>query len=372
MPSKKLTQLLADTQTKYPSLSLENIGRILLLTKGLNVDGKDSYPDPFTHAETIYTAPTISTDPVLSFLDPTSPFSLIATGDRHVLLYEHEFVDQIIDYEERWFDFRTSESPFFYVTELNGDVVLKLNPIQLCRFFRNPVQKPCSFCFRNDMVQRFKNYSAEKLVADILETETKRDNLATLRSIDEISIVTGTYKNEAEYVSEMVTLVKGLKPHVKSSCRVVVGSHEAKTAETFEIFKAAGVTRIAFPVESLDDNIRVKAMANDKGAIPIAAVIADISAAIKVFGPDEVIVRLVVGMGDILDESLRARIYQIVALGGTTSPLWNINIYMPFTHYHWRLFHTKPPFQLDYLYAYCAILNEYVPSDRQVRFKVSP
>lgn len=375
--SPALTRITQNILIKYPHLTEENVYRTLLLYHGLNFESQTSYPDHFTHYEIFYTPSSLTTFPVLTFLKPDSPFRLISNdrlGNSHTLVYEDEYVDTIHDYEQRFFDFRKPEPFYFYVKEVNGDLVLKLNPIQLCDFFQNTRgMLPCSFCFRNDMVQRFQNLTAQELVDNIWSEEQKNDNLATLKGIDEISIVTGSYTSDDEYLEAIHTLVTGIKPKIDPHLRVVVGSHEGKGLSTYHALKSSGVTVFAFPIESLSDDVRKTQMRNRKGTVPMTDIIANVASAVDVFGADGVIIRLVAGMGDRLDDSFIETVQTLSNIGRTgQSPLWNINQYMPFTHYHWRLFQNKPPFDLDYLLHYSDIINQFVPQERQIRFKVSP
>lgn len=362
-------------RNRFPNLTRENFNRLIMLYYGVNFNHKDSFPDPFTHYEIIYTAHTLSKDPVLTFWEPHSPFSFIETGipGEKVLLYEGKYIDTVTNFEQKSFDNKKPEPFYFYVREIKDELVLKLNPIQLCDFFQNPSgMRPCSFCFRNDMVSRFRNISAVDLVKLVIHTEQKRDNLKTLKSIDELSIVTGSYTNNDEYIDEISTLVKGLRSLVSDSLRVVVGSHEGRGKTHYQKLKQAGVTVFAFPVESVDDAVRESQMNNRKGAVPIRAMLKYLKEAIHIFGEEGVIVRLVAGMGDKLTEDFTNTIKRISQMGTRKGPYFNINEYMPFTHYHWRLFRSKRPFTLDYLFHYQHIINTYVPKERQLRFKISP
>jgi hypothetical protein len=374
LPSK-LQEQYRSVASNYPHVTEENFARILLLYHGINYDGQSSFPDHFTHYELIFTVQRLSVLPVLTLFNPLSPFHLIKTNDEHkfALLYANQFVDYVPDFEQRPFDYQKEEPFYFYVTEINGDLVLKLNPIQLCDFFQNARgELPCSFCFRNDMVQRFRNITAADLVTKIWAEESKRDHCQTLMSIDEISIVTGSYPNDAAYLSEVTTLVQGLKSKIRPDLRVVVGSHEGKELATYQTLHQAGVTVFAFPLESLDDRIRPTKMKNRKGLVPIQAMEANIQKAVSVFGTDGVILRLVMGIGDELDAQFVERVTRLSQLGGGRGAWWNLNVYMPFTHYHWRLFTENRPFDLDYIFKYCDIINAHVPSERQIKFKVSP
>lgn len=374
MKKDTLNNWYSDIHDRYPYLTRENFHRLIMLFYGLDYKKQDSYPDPFTHYELIYTASRLSKIPVLTLLSARSPFSLrdLGNGGKKLLFYKQQFVDTVSDFEQRFFDMKKNEPFYFYVREVNGDLVLKLNPIQLCDFFQNPDgMRPCSFCFRNDMVSRFRNIKAADLVKLIIDQEDKKDKMKTLKSIDEISIVTGSYQNDDQYVKEIAILVKGIKPLVSSKLRVVVGSHEGRGKEMYQRLKEAGVSVFAFPVESLDDVVRKKEMKNRKGIVPMDRIITYIKEAVEIFGDDGVILRLVAGMGDRLTQEFEKRIEYISQLG-ENGPFWNINEYMPFTHYHWRKFQKKRPFTLEYLFAYCNIINKYVPADRQIRFKISP
>jgi len=373
--SKKFFTLVQTIQKKHPLLSQENIARTLLITKGIHYKNQHSFPDHFSHYELLFTAKKISPLSVLTLLNQQSPFQLLDTGNsnEHVLLYDGEFLEIIQDYEQRLFDFKNHQDPFyFYVEEINGDLVLKLNPVQLCDFFQSTKgEMPCAFCFRNDMVQRFRNISAEELVKTILKEEKKRDNCEMLKSIDELSIITGSYKDNEEYISEICLLVESLKKYIRPDLRVVIGSHEGTSKSTFQKFKEAGVTTFAFPIEMIDDSVRKIRMKNRKGLVPMDVLRKDIESAHALFGDSGVIIRLIAGMGDKLDATFENHVAEVASLG-TAGPLWNINIYMPFTHYHWNVFQKKQPYTLEYLFTYMEIINKYVPQDRQMRFKISP
>jgi len=371
----KLLKHYESIHDQFPHMTEENFGRIMLLFHGLNYMGQDSFPDHFTHYELILTVPKLSKLSVLTMLNADSPFKLVDSGEarKHILLYENQFVDYVTDYEQRLFDFRNPDPFYFYVEELNGDLVLKLNPIQLCDFFQNPHgELPCSFCFRNDMVQRFKNVNAKQLVEMITTEEKKKDNYKMLSAIDEISVVTGSYLHDDDYVDEISEMIQGLLPFVKPNIRVVVGSHEGKGTVNFEKLKANGITVFAFPVESLDEVVRKRDMKNRKGAISVEDSLANIRDGLDVFGPEGVIVRLVAGMGDTLDDTFINRIKDIATYSPKGIPFFNINQYMPFTHYHWRLFKTKRPYNLEYMFKFCDTINSMIPVERQIRFKVSP
>jgi hypothetical protein len=372
MEYQNIQQWWRSTSSRYPHLTRENFFRILLLHYGLEYNKQHSYPNPFTRIEIIYTPMRITTTPILTFLRPDSPFHLIeGNAGKKLLFYEDEFLDEVEDYEQRPGNLQAPDPFYFYVREVNGDLVLKLNPVQLCDFFQNPTGAlPCSFCFRNDMVQRFRNIEAAELVELVLREEMEKDGLETLRSIDEISIVTGSYPNDAAYLEEVSTLVSGLKPVIAPHLRVVVGSHEGKSA-IYKDLQSAGVTVFAFPMESLDDKVRQRDMKNRKGEYPIEQMLEDVGQAHAVFGDDGIIIRLVAGMGDRLDDSFESKISLLSGMGDR-GPLWNINQYMPFTHYHWKLFQDHPPYSLDYLFSYMNTINTYVKPDRQMRFKVSP
>lgn len=372
--SKKLDALFQHVIQTNQFLTEENFFRILLLYYGINYEGRHSFPNPFFRIEVICSLRSKSSFPLLLFFRPLSPFRLIDSGTKNqkVLLYENEYVDQVTQYEETEFDMRQKEPFYFYVTEVNGDTVLKLNPIQLCVFFQNSYGNlPCSFCFRNDMVSRFSNVTSKRLISSLLQEKKQYPNRLT--QVNEVSIITGSYKNDEEYLKEMVFLVKAVKKIIPKSARITVGSHEAKTHKTFLALRLAGVTDYTFPIESFSDTIRKKDMKNRKGTIPIRSVIEDIKNAITVFGKDRIIVRCVAGMGDPLNVTFQNTIATIATLGkDKKGPRWNINIYMPFTHYHMRLFEKKPIFDPFYLFSYCSTINEYVDSNQFVRFKISP
>lgn len=363
---------LQSIKKRYTFLTEENIFRMLLLYYGVNYNNLDSYPDSFRHFELIFNVPAYSSFALLTFLNPQSEFKLLDTSPTDkTLIYKGEYIGKIVDYEQRLFDFRKHEPFYFYVEEVNGDLVLKLNPIQLCEFFVSHNAKPCAFCFRSDTVKRFRNISALDLVRQVIDEEEKKDGGKMLKSIDEISIVTGSYTDDEIYLQEMVTLVSGLKTYIRPDLRVVIGSHEGKGKKMYEELKKAGVTVFAFPVESVDDNVRHKNMANRKGSISIKQIQQYIDEAVDVFSEEGVIVRLVAGMGDTLNDEFKKTI-KAIATKYNKSPFWNINIYMPFTHYHWHMFQKKRPYDLEYILNYSNIINEFVPLERQIRFKVSP
>jgi hypothetical protein len=222
------------------------------------------------------------------------------------------------------------------------------------------------------MVQRFKNISAKQLVELIKTQEKAKDNYQMLSSIDEISVVTGSYLHDDQYIDEISEMIQGLLPFVRPNIRVVVGSHEGKGAVNFSKLKKNGITVFAFPIESLDDNVRQRDMKNRKGAVPVEDSIANILTGIDTFGPDGVIVRLVAGMGDVINDQFLERVQRIASYSSVNTPYFNINQYMPFTHYHWRLFKTNRPYNLHYMFQFCDTINSIIPIDRQIRFKVSP
>ncbi len=373
--SKLLTTRIKNIQHSFTHLSEENIVRSLLLSEGVSVDDKTSFPDPFIHHELIFTPFPYSSFPVLTLYNPQSAFRLIPSGSvsTFTLLYRDEFLASITDFEDRVFDLRKPEPHYFYVTEINGDLVLKLNPIQMCDFFQNKNHdKPCSFCFRSDMVKRFTNRTADQLLDNIWHHEKARDDCKTLMSIDEISLVTGSYSNNDRYVSEVTKLITGLKTKIRPDVRVVVGSHEGKSQSTFETLRNAGVTHFAFPIESLDDSVRAKQMKNRKGIVEFDYLFESIKTAIKIFGADNIMIRLVAGLGDSLDSGFKQKVSALHRLIPCSAHSWNINQYMPFTHYHWRLFQKQKPFDQEYLWRYYDIINSIVPKENLLRFKVSP
>jgi hypothetical protein len=372
MKFKSYASYSQSVREKYPFLTDENIFRMSLLYEGVNCNDQDSYPDTFRHYELIFTVPSRTSFALLTFLNPQSPFHLIDTSlTEKTLLYNGEYIGIVPDYEQRAFDFRNHEPFYFYVEEVNGDLVLKLNPIQMCDFFVNLHSKPCTFCFRADTVKRFRNIAAADLVKMVIEEEQKRDGGRTLRSIDEISIVTGSYLTDEEYIREMVTLVSGVKSYIRPDLRVVVGSHEGKGKKNYKVLQKAGVTVFAFPVESLDDRVRKTGMANRKGDVSMDYIRTYIDEAVDTFSEDGVIIRVVAGMGDALNDQFIGTVRDI-ATKYRKSPYWNVNIYMPFTHYHWYRFQKKHPYDLDYIFKYSNIINQFVAVDRQIRFKISP
>lgn len=359
---------------KFPRLSFEMFCRLKLLVEGVKFDNEDSYPDNVSRHELIFLAEDLTQLPLLTLKNPDSQFEIISGGTSQpmVLMYQDERVSRVIEFEERVFDLSVAEPHYFYVEEINGDLVLKLNPIQLCDFFQNPVGLlPCEFCFRNDMVHRFSNITAVELIEKIEREENLRDGGATLRHVDEVSIVTGSYTHDELYLQEMKQLVKGIKKLIRDDVSVVIGSHEGKGKKMYQELRDAGVTTFAFALESIDDHIRSTKMKNRKGGVPVDEILTYIAQAIDVFGDDGVIVRLVVGMGDDLGEEFVDTVRTIVAMG-TTGPRWNLNVFMPFTHYHWRKFQQQKPFTMDYIYKYCDIIHYLVPASRIMRFKISP
>lgn len=374
MISKFLENKFLEKKEKYPYLSQDNFNRIKLMTSGLSYKNKDSYPDIHSRIELFYTPKRVTDFTLMTFYKPNSPFSLVDGGldNNRVILYKNEFVAEVNDFEERLWDMRNEEPFYFYVRELNGDLVLKINPVQLCDFFQNSRGVlPCSFCFRNDMVGRFRNISANDLIKKITKEEKEKNNYKDLQAVDEISIITGSYENDKNYLQELSVLVKGLLKLVGHNVRVVAGSHEGKAKKTFQKMKHLGVTTFAFPVESMDDLVRSREMRNRKGVVKIIELEQSIKDGIEVFGDDNIIVRLVAGMGDELDSDFRSRVKRISSFG-KNGPIWNINIYMPFTHYHSKVFQKNPPYTLDYLYEFMSIINENISLERQMRFKVSP
>lgn len=372
--NKELELLFSQTKNKYPFLTKENFYRILLLYYGVNYRSQLSFPDAFTRIESIFSAQSLSSLPFLVLLKPNSPFNLIDSGStgHKVLLYKNKYVDGIYDYHQTSFDLRTKEPFYFFVREINNEIVLKLNPVQLCDFFQiSSPDSPCTFCFRDDCISRFANISSKELIT--LITDEKRLNKSKLKNTDEVTIITGSYRNDREYLDEVSKLVKSIRKFIPGDCRVVVGSHEAKTKNAFISLKKSGVTHFAFAVESFSDIIRGNNMKNRKGAIPIKDVFKNITDAIDVFGEDGIIVRLIAGIGDPLDEVFRNKVKFIRSLGKMKKgPVWNINIFQPYTHLSFKRFEKDPFFSLDYLFGYCSIINEYIPSDRFMRFKISP
>lgn len=375
LPSN-LQQRYDQVVAKYPAISTDTFLRALLIYEGVNIDERTSFPDPFCYSELSFHLPHYFTVPVMAFMKPGAPFSILKTGPEAVnLLYQGKFVDQVEAFEERYYDLKKKTEPFyFFVYNPNGDLVLKLNPIQLCDFFQNSRgEMPCFFCFRNDMVQRFRNIKADDLIQQIIDTETAHDNLTTLKHVQEISIITGSYLNNDEYADEMVKLIGGLKRKLKRpDLRAVIGSHEGTGKEMYHRLKEAGVTHFTFAVESLDDSSRAQRMPNRKGRVPISEVLRDIESAVEVFGEDGVIVRLVAGLGDPLDTDFETKIKRIRSLGSRgQGPWWDVNIFIPFTHYHWRLFDKERPYTLDYVFEYYNIINRHVTPERKIRFKAS-
>lgn len=353
---------------KYPHLTKEQFDRIGLLVHGLNDSGRTSFPDLTHHTEVIFDIPGRSDIPMLSFLNPDSPYLVhnTAGGDR-IVTKNGQSVGRIGVYEERIFDTKIHDPWHFFVKEVNGDLVLKLNPQQLCRFFVVRGEKPCEFCFRADTVGRFRNIKAADLVRLIDSEEQKKDGGRLLRSIDEISIITGTYDTEEEYLSEMDTLVRGVTGLVSRPVRTVVGSHEARGKKSLERLKQSGVTVFAFSVEAVSDRSRKTMMNNPKGTRSITEVIGDIGIATELFGEDGAIVRLVIGLEPFGPEVVD-RIIEIARY----NPLWNLNVYMPFTHYHWTQFARRRPYAVEELYAFMNVFNPVVSQSRQIRFKISP
>ncbi len=375
MKCQKLVRGYEKIKGKYPFLTQENFYRILLLYYGINYKLQNSFPNSFSHWEIIFSTRNLSSIPIITFLKPESPFQLIDSGldSDKVLLYEGQFLDRVFNYEQRFFDMRKKEPFYFYVREINGNLVLKLNPVQRCIFYNSSDgNRPCQFCFRDDMVSRFRNITAQNLVSTIIKEEEKRDNYKLLGSIDELSIITGSYANSEKYLSEITLMIEGLKSYIPEDCRIVIGSHEAKTRKTFNFFKKIGVTTFSFPLESLDDRIRARVMHNGKGVLS-EQILKNIEDAIEVFGDDGVIVRLIAGLGDRLDNSFKEKITTISKFDKKgKGPFWNINVFMPFTHYLWNKFSAKTPFTIGYLFAYCSLINQYIPQSRYYKFKISP
>ena len=369
-----LISVFAKVQNKYPYITPENFYRLQLLYYGLAVGNKTSFPNQFTRTELILTPKGLTSFPVMTFYKPHSPFKLINTSNnRHVaILYQDKFIAEAADFEARTYNLNTPEPYYFFVREINGDLVLKINPIQLCNFYQSHKgDMPCEFCFRNDFITRYRNITAKNLINLIKREQKQYDNFRNLSLIDEISIITGTYHCDETYLKEISTLIQRLKGLVSENIRIVVGSHEAKGQLAFEVLKKAGATTFAFPVESLDDHVRQRNMNNRKSNRLIEEIEQDLIAAHQIFGDDKVIIRLIAGIGDSLTDNFARRIKRLTKLWDK-GPLWNINVYMPFTHYHTQKFSKTPPYNLDYLYHYCSIINQYVRPERLIRFKISP
>jgi len=366
--SKSLEKLYRQTVIKYPYLTKDNFYRILFLSHGINHDSWDSFPDPRTRIEVMLSLKNVSDIPLIVLLKPNSPFRLIDSGKTKTVLYNNEYLDEVTFYKQTVFNLDRPEPFYFFVREINDDIVLKLNPIQLCDFYKGSSEdSPCNFCFRNDAVSRFKNINSQELIGRIIGSESKNKS-GNLKRTDEVSIITGTYNNDKEYLREICKLVKGIKKIVPKQARVVVGSHEAKTKNDFRLLKESGVSDYAFPVESFSDLVRDKNMRNRKGRVLIDKIIRSIGYSVEIFGADHVIVRMIAGLGDLLNSGFRDKIKYVASLG----PRWNINIYMPSTHALYKVSEKKPLFSVDYLFEYCSIINSMVPKEKQVRFKISP
>lgn len=357
---------------QYPSLTAENFIRINILYYGISYQDKSSFSDTFRRKELVIQLKRLASKPLLTFLNPNSPFKVIHVSQEiKVILYKNKYIDDVVRFELKTFDMRNNEPFYFFVKEINSDIVLKINPIQLCEFFKpSNKDQPCSFCFRKDMTTRFKNINIKSLVKFLLNKE-KSNKFKYLRIIDELSIITGTFKNDDLYFKEISYLIKSLKKYIPAEARVVVGSHEVKGKEIFKKLKQIGVTDYAFSVESISDKMRGTNMKNRKGRVKMAEITKNIKYAIQVFGENHVIIRLVAGLGDPIHD-LKEMILKISKLGDRKGPLWNINVYMPFTHYHWHLFQTNKLFTIDYLYRFLSTMNEQVDKDRFYYFKISP
>lgn len=359
--------------SEYPSLTADNFLRINILYYGISFQSEVSFPDVFRRKELVIQLKRLVPKPLLTVLNPKSPFKAVEVSDeKKVLFYNNKYVDDIEKFEMKTFDMRNPEPFYFYVKELNNEIVLKINPIQLCDFFLSSNKDmPCSFCFRKDMTVRFKNISTKDLVTSLLKKE-KNNRFRYLKIIDEVSVITGTFKSDDLYLEEISFLIKSLKKYIPPETRIVVGSHEVKGRNMFKKLKQIGVTDYAFSAESLSDKIRESRMNNRKGRVRFVEIMRNIKYAIEVFGEDHVIIRLVAGLGDPIDE-LKKTVSKIVRLGkNKKGPLWNVNIYMPFTHYHWQLFQSNKPFTVDYLYRYLSALYELIDKDRFYYFKISP
>lgn len=368
--SSTLAKQYTEYHEQFPFLTEENFYRINLLYYFVDYNNQNSYPTPFSRTESIFSVPHRSKTPLLTLLTPSSPFHIVDVGkNQKLLMYHDEFVDTVEGYEQTTYDLKQEEPFYFFVREVRGELVLKLNPIQLCDFFKNASgEMPCSFCFRNDMVSRFRNCTAKELLPRLLsDTESAR----LLPMVDEISLITGSYRSDDQYLQEVESYVKTLRSVVRPDCRIVVGSHEAKGQNVYERLKKAGVTTLAFPVESLDDIIRTKGMNNRKGRVPMKHIKEYVKQAIAVFGDDGVILRTVAGMGDRVSDEFRETVAELASYG-QKGPLWNINIYMPFTHYHWRLVQQSDRIPITSLFSYCSTINESIPKDRFWNFKISP
>jgi hypothetical protein len=365
---KELEKLFIKTRIKYPFITKENFYRILFLYFGVDYKSQQSFPDNITRIESIFSI-SKSSFPVLVFLNPQSPFKLVDSGttNHKVILYKNKYFDETFDYEQTLFNLKMCEPFHFFTKELGNKIVLKLNPIQLCDFYKNKNEKPCSFCFRNDMIKRFKNTGSKLLIKSILKNDKEK-----LKQIDELSIITGTYDNDSQYLNEITDLIKGLKKFISKNCRIVVGSHEAKTKKHYEVLKKSGVNVFTFSIESLDNNIRKKLMQNRKGNIPVEFVLQNIKDAIEVFGEENVIVRLVAGLGDDLNTNFIKYVKQISKFSKhNIGPVWNIDIYMPLTHFQFEMFKKRPIIDLEYLFNYCSIINQFA-NGHFLKFKISP
>jgi hypothetical protein len=371
--NKKLEEWNKTTLEKYPYLTRENFYRILFLHYGINYNFQSSFPDPFSRIEAIFSSPLVSSFSLLVFLNPNSPFKLIDSGTtgHKVILYDNKYFGETNDYKQNVFNLRVEEPFYFFTKELNNDLILKLNPRQLCAFFKNQIgDMPCNFCFRNDMANRFKNITATELIKEIIKKENT-DNYAKLKKQNEVSIITGSYNDDEEYLEEVGILVYNIKKLISNNCRIVVGSHEAKTKEVFLKLKKFGVTNFAFSVESLSDKVRQREMRNRKGNIKTKTIMQNIKDAIKIFGENNIVVRLITGLGDKLDKEFREKIAFISSLGeNKKGPIWNIDVNMPLTHYHYNLMNKKR-INIEYLFEFCSIINEFA-GKRMLKFKISP
>jgi hypothetical protein len=371
----KLKEKYRQVLSKYPYLTEENFLRIMILYYGINYLSKTSFPDSFTRIEIIFSLSQFDSIPLMSLLRPNSPFTLIDSGTtgHKVLLYQNHYVMEVLDYQETINHLNQKEPFYFIVQEADGRIVLKLNPIQFCYFYRpSSKNKPCLFCFRNDCISRYENISAEDLLKLIYKNESK-NGFKKFQTIGEVSITTGTYGSESKFFDEMQILLKGIKTLVPTGCRITIGSHEIRSQKTMINLKKAGATDCTIPLESVSDSTRKTQMKNTKGAVPFNRIFKDIQSAIKVFGSNHVIVRLIAGLGDSINHSFIKKIKKIAGEENKKKiPLWNINVFMPFTHKQYFDLTKYSSAKLNYLFNFCSIINQYVPFSRFVKFKISP
>jgi hypothetical protein len=358
----------------FPYLTEENFLRILILFYGINYNQQISFPNLSTRIEVTFFSQQISNIPFLVFLKPNSPFTLIDSGTNNhkVMLYKNKYLAEVNDFEQTNINLKLTEPFYFFVREINNDIVLKLNPIQCCYFYRNNNNQPCNFCFRNDFISRYHNISSKKLLELIYQKESA-SKFQKFKKINEVTIITGTYDSENNFLQEMEILIKGIKKIVPKNCRITIGSHEIRSKDMLLKLKYSGASDCTIPVETFIDSVRKKEMKNNKGLLSSESILTNIKETIDVFGEDHVIVRLIAGLGNPINQTFINKIQLINQMGKSKNgPLWNINIFIPFTHNQFNQTKNYSKSNLNYLFSFCSIINQYIISSRLIKFKISP